>query len=389
MATIRRSNDIEEVSNSISFYALLSLVVIFLIVVSYGWATMLEPVITLPYGWADELSLIFSGLRYLAGFAIAAAGVVLGKAVAAERIRLGSEVTPMFKHTWKGYFLVLLLISALGTMNTFFMQTQQGPALGEIISKTRQQLQQLNFKINEKLDTPAYDQRRITIDQLFSNFEKEIRNPANCGFGPQSNLSFLELQKELPNLKRLSLGSGACQNIDPQIVAYRDTVRQLTDALPDPDTKKRYSQRLSLSAQLTKMMAAIEELKIKNLNLDKSAALPVLIAAWSTYSRTLQEAELISATSFGLPADIADKNALGMGNITQIIPLLLSQLDNPVTYLIILAAVFIDVLLVEFFSRHLHGRVVIRKETYYTSQPGAATGRNSNLFEESRSNRDD
>jgi hypothetical protein len=382
MAIIRRSNDIEEVSNSISFYALLSLVLIFLIVVTYGWATMLAPVITLPNGWADELSLIFAGLRYLAGFAIAAAGVVLGKAIAAERIRLGSEMTPMFKHTWKGYFLVLLVISALGTMNTFFMQTQQGPVLGEVISKTRQDLQKLKFLINEKLDTPAYDQRRIEIDQVFANFEKELRNPANCGFGAQSNQRFLDLQKELPKLKPLALGSGACENVDALISGYKDTVNRLTDDLPDPATKKRYLQRLALSEQITQAMAAIEELKVKNANLDKTLALPTLIAAWSTYSQALQEAELISATSFGLPDDIADKNALGMGNITQIVPLLLSQLDNPVTYLIILAAVFFDVLLIEFFARHLHGRVVIRKETYYTAKPGAATGRNSNLFEE-------
>lgn len=382
MAIIRRSNDIEEVSNSISFYALLSLVLIFMIVVTYGWATMLVPLITLPNGWAEELSLLFSGLRYLAGFAIAAAGVVLGKAVAAERIRLGSEMTPMFKHTWKGYFLVLLLVSALGTMNSFFMTSQQGSAIGEVISKTRQDLQKLKFLINEKLDTPAYDQRRIKIDQLFSNFEEEIRNPANCGFGPQSSLSFLEIQRELPNLKRLSLGSGTCQNIDAQILTYRKTVTQLTDDLPDPATKKRYTQRLALSEQLTQTMSAIDELKVKNLNLDKSVALPTLVVAWSTYEKVLQEAEQISATSFGLATKIVDDNALKMGNITQIIPLLSSQLDKPVTYIIILFAVFFDLLLIEFFSRYLHGRVVIRKETYYTAQSGAAASRTSNLFEE-------
>jgi hypothetical protein len=382
MATIRRSNDIEEVSNSTSFYALLCLVVIFLTVVTYGWSTMLVPVIRLPNQWADELSPLFSVLRYLIGFAIAAAGVVLAKAVAAERIRLGAEASPMFKHTWKGYFLVLLLISALGTMNSFFMSSQQGPVLAEAISKTRQQLQQLKFQINEKLDTPAYDRQRIEINQLFSNFEKELRNPANCGFGAQSNRLFLEIQKELPKLTPLRLGSGACENVDQLIATYRDTVDRLMDDLPDPATKQRYSQRLALSEQLTKTMATIEDLKVKNANLDKSVVAPVLIKAWATYNQALQEAEQISATSFGLPAEIEDKNVLGMGNITQIIPLLLSQLDNPVTYIIILFAVFFDVLLVEFFSRHLHGRVVIRQETYYSSQPGAATGRTSNLFEE-------
>jgi hypothetical protein len=382
MALFRRSDDIEEVSNSSSFFALLCLVVIFLIVVSYGWATMLTPAITLPSSWPEILSPLISGLRYLAGFAIAIAGVVLGKAVAAERIRLTSELSPMFKHTWKGYFAVLLLISALGTMNTFFMQTQQGTVLGDTISKTRNHLQQLKFKVGERLATPAYDESRVDIAQIFANFEKELRNPANCGFGAQSNKRFLELQQVLPKLKPLALGSGACQNVDALIEGYKDTVNRLMDNLPDPATKNRYTQRLALTAQIEKAITNIEELKVKNANLDKSAAMPLLVESWNTYAKTLQEAELLSGVSFGLPAEIADKNILGMGHITQILPLLLSQLDNPATYLIILAAIFFDVLLIDFFSRHLHGRVVIRKETFYTAQPGTATGRASNLFED-------
>jgi len=50
--------------------------------------------------------------------------------------------------------------------------------------------------------------------------------------------------------------------------------------------------------------------------------------------------------------------------------------------MIIVAAVLFDILLIEFFGRYLHGQVLIRKETIYTSQPGANSARVSNLFEE-------
>lgn len=382
MVMPRRQDDIAEVSNSVSFYALISLIVIFVLIVTYGWSTMLTPVIALPHDWPGFLSPIFTLLRYAAGIAIALTGIVLGKAVAAERIRISAEGQPKFTNTWKAYFVVLLVISALGTMNTMFMQTQQSGVLGVVISKTRNHLQQLKFKIDAKLATPAYDQQRADIAQLFGNFEKELRNPANCGFGAQSNQRFHELQAVLPKLKPLALGSGACENVSALITAYKDTVDKLTEDLPDPGTKKRFQQRQIFISQIEQTIAGIEEMKVKNVTLSKDAAMPALTSAWNTYAQLLKEAELIAGSPLGLPEEIVDTNVQGMGNITQIIPLLISQFDNPLTYLIIAAAVFFDVLLIEFFSRYLHSRVVIREENFYTSQPGMGSGRVSNLFED-------
>ncbi len=382
MVMPRRRIEIAEVSNSASFFALISLIIVFLFIVTYGWSTMLSPVFSLPHDWPDFLSPIFTLLRYAAGIAIAIGGIILGKAVAAERIRISSEEQPKFTNTWKAYFVVLLVISALGTMNTMFMQTQQTSVLGDVISKTRNHLQQLKFKVDQKLATPAYDQQRADIEQLFGNFEKELRNPANCGFGAQSNLRFRELQAVLPKLKPLALGSGACENVGALITAYKDTVNKLVDDLPDPITKKRFLQKKLFISQIEKTITDIEEMKVKNVNLSKDAAMPALSTAWNIYAEILSESELIAGASFGLPSEINDKNVQGMGNITQIIPLLITQLDNPMTYLIIAAAVFFDVLLIEFFGRYLHSQVVIRKETFYTSQPGVNSTKVNNLFED-------
>jgi len=341
---------------------------------------MLLPVITLPNGWSEYLSPAFNLLRYLAGMSIAFAGVILAKAVAAERIRISQETNPKYTNTWKAYFLVLLLISALGTMNTMFMQTQQTSVLGDVVSETRNHLQQLKFKIDEKLATQAYDQQRIKIDQVFANFEKELRNPANCGFGAQSNMRFQELQSQLPTLKPLALGSGACQNVDALITGYRDTVNKLTDDLPDPITKKRYLQRRALTEKIEQTIKQIEDMKVKNPDLDKSTALPILTSAWNIYAQTRVEVQLLSGTSLDIPSEIVDKNVVGMGHITQIIPLLLTQLNNPLTYLIILSAVIFDVLLIEFFARHLHSNVGNREESEFSSSNSSSKARN--LFED-------
>ncbi len=100
MVSQGRQEDISKVSDSVSLYALICLVVIFLLIVTFGWSTMLTPVVSLPNQWPDFLSPFFTLLRYVAGFAIALAGIILGKAVAAERIRISSEDQPKFKTTW-------------------------------------------------------------------------------------------------------------------------------------------------------------------------------------------------------------------------------------------------------------------------------------------------
>ena len=380
MVSKRRRTDISEVSNTVSLASLVCLIILFGIIVTYGWSTMLLPVITLPNGWSEYLSPVFNFLRYIAGLSIAIAGVILAKAVSAERIRISQEANPKYTNTWKAYFLVLLLISALGTMNTMFMQTQQTSVLGDVVSETRNHLQQLKFKIDEKLATQAYDQQRIKIDQVFANFEKELRNPANCGFGAQSNMRFQELQSQLPTLKPLALGSGACQNVDALITGYRDTVNKLTDDLPDPITKKRYLQRKALTEKIEQTIKQIEDMKVKNPDLDKSTALPILTTAWNIYAQTRVEVQLLSGTSLDIPAEIVNKNVVGMGHITQIIPLLFTQLNNPLTYLIILSAVIFDVLLIEFFARHLHSNVGNREESEFTTSNSSSKARN--LFED-------
>jgi len=377
----RRSDDINDVSNNVSFYALVCLVIIFLIIVTYGWSTMLVPVITIPLDWPEFLSPLFTLFRYSVAFGIASIGVVLGKGVAAERMRISSERAPQYTNTWKAYFAVLLVISALGTMNTLFMQTQQSGVLSETISQTRNHLLLLKSKIDEKLATPDFDNRRNEINQLFGDFKRELKNPANCGFGAQASQRFRELQSQLPKLKSLALGSGACKNVEALIADYRDSVDKLLDDLPDAKTKKLYQNRITMLASIDQAIEHIEELKLKMQSLDKSAALPVLTAAWSTYAQILENAELLSGSSFGLQPEIENKNAQGMGQITQIFPLLISQFDNPVTYLIILAAVLFDLLLIEFFARHLHASVVIREETIYSSRGRSDSGRAGNIFE--------
>jgi len=391
MLAERPQNDIVDVSNDVSYYALISLSVIFVLIVTYGWATMLSPLIAIPSQiledhreYSETLTGTATLLRYAAGMAIALAGIILGKAVAAERIRISAESEPKFNNTWKAYFVVLLIISALGTMNTLFMQSQQSGVLGEAISKTRNHLQQLRFRIDENLTTTDYDKIREDIENRFRAFDIELRNPANCGFGAQALARFRDLQLLLPKLTVLSVGSGACQNIGAIIEIYKGRVDKLADELPDPATKRRFQQRKAFISHIDKTISEIEEMQVQNSILSKTSTLPVLAAAWSTYSQTLGEAELIAGKPLGLPTEIVDQNIQSMGSITQIIPLLISQFDKPITYVTIAAALLFDMLLITFFTRYLHGQVVNPNSRNIGAPRGAfgvSASKSTNLIE--------
>jgi hypothetical protein len=377
----RRSDDINDVSNNVSFYALVCLVLVFLVIVTYGWSKMLVPDAANSSASFDFLSAALTLFKYIAAFGIAILGVVLAKGVAAERMRIDSESSPKFTNTWKAYFAVLLLISALGTMNSLLMLFLQDSLLTDAITNTVHNLQQLQAKVDENLATPEYDKKRAKIDHLFDNFEKELSNPANCGFGAESNQRFRELQAELPDLKPLKLGSGSCRNIDALISTYRDAVSRQKDDIPDANTKQRFQKRISMLETIKQAISDIEKLRIENTNLNKDIVGPKLSPAWTIYQNTLGEAQLLAGTSFGLPSTISDPSIAGMGGILEVLPMLAKQWTNPAAYLIFLFAVLFDVLLIEFFSRHLHASVVIREETIYTTSARSGSSRAGNIFE--------
>lgn len=375
------SDDINDVSNNVSFYALVCLVLVFLVIVSYGWSKMLVSDAANNSDSIDILSAALTLFKYIAAFGIAIIGVVLAKGVAAERMRIASESSPKFTNTWKAYFAVLLLISAMGTMNSLLMVFLQDSLLTDAVTNTVHNLQQLQAKVDEKLSTPEYDKKRAKIDHLFDNFEKELSNPANCGFGAESNLRFRELQAELPDLKPLKLGSGSCRNVGALINTYRDAVSRQKEDLPDSDTKQRFQKRISMLETIKQAISDVEKSRIETPKLNIDVVGPKLDTAWTTYQNTLGEAQLLAGTSFGLPTAINDPSIKGMGGILEVLPMLAKQWTNPAAYLIFLFAVLFDVLLIEFFSRHLHASVVIREETIYTSRVGSGSRRTGNIFE--------
>ncbi len=366
--------NLTETSNSAAFVALICLIPIFVVVVTKGWGEILKPL----FGF-------FPPLSFVVAFFIAMAGVVLGKAVAAERIRISLEEKPKYKGTWVAYFLVLLIISALGTMNMLFMTTQGSATLANALADTGNKLRQLQTKAEAALATPEFDKKKSEIEALWTKFDSEMRNPANCGFGAESMQRFKELQAALPGLKPLSGVGAKCDKVPEVLKKYKEIVDSLIGNLAAnaSDKPRAYMDlRKKVIADLQSELKEIDQLKLTPSTLTKSVVQPVLEKAWSVYEEVLTKVERTTDKELDLEKRIVDQTVRGMGEISHIIGILISQWNRIDTYLIIFGAIFFDLILVAFFTRHLSSKVKEENDSPYTLKSSNSSGTTRNIFEQ-------
>jgi hypothetical protein len=239
-------------SNSVAVLALLTLIPLFIFVISNGWQSILAPFINL-----SENNIINLAATWTAAVAIAIVSVVLAWGVASERARLRNEKTARF--TWLAYLGVLIVLSALGTMNWLFKVLEAPTFLKEATEetqvkltaleqlalngiklvktdelRTRQEEQRRNLQMNReqlesyfesaKLKASAGPERfKKEIISLFDGFESEVRNPLKEGCGEVARGYLQEILTKLPDLR---LPSGDCSKADPDVMikAYRAAV---------------------------------------------------------------------------------------------------------------------------------------------------------------------
>lgn len=230
---------IDEVSNSAASAALIALIPIFLFIVTFGWQKIISGFVLVSN---------YEIAQYLLAFVLAVVGVILARIVAAERIRIKYSPAAHSKYIWVAYFIVLLLISALGTMNSFFLFSQSQNVLMEAFSATNDKLIALKESIAHEVGTPIHDRadeqigkKKLELKSQFlqfralaekdveasiqanqsaaraaqsawDQFESEMRNSLRPGWGRESQKRFEELQTLVPEMKVLSGSEAAFGN---------------------------------------------------------------------------------------------------------------------------------------------------------------------------------
>jgi len=262
----QKQPDLQTTSDAAAFVSLVCLIPIFLAVVTYGWGKILTPMLPIAAPFDTVLA-------YVAAIFLASVGIILAKIIAVDRIQLSLTYKGRFllgawiSRCW-AYFLVLVVISALGTTRTIFSVSQATDVLRAELASTDGKLRDLQVMIDKTLKTTAFDTRveelkakrikvqslvkqfetemhrvrdaelakltleRARVDSLWSQFQAETANPLNCGFGQEAEKRFGELNAALGGgLKRISgQGGNDCDKWKEALKNYKTSVDLLKDS---------------------------------------------------------------------------------------------------------------------------------------------------------------
>lgn len=459
----QKQPDLQATSDNAAFVALVCLIPIFVVVVTYGWGKILTPILPL----SSPFDMI---LAYAAGLFLSAVGVILAKVIAVDRIQLSlsyqgrSLIGAWASRCW-AYFLVLVVISALGTTRTLFSFIQAPSVLRTELGSTDGKLRHLQVTIDKALKTTEFDARddefkakrtqvlslvtqlenemqrvkdaelgklnleRARVDSLWSQFEAETSNPLNCGFGPEANKRFDELnvalggglnrlsvgqgydcpkiqealkrykksvdflkesywseskyscnispvaaqrmseiQSTLPDLKPLEASVIPCSNMTKVVTDYTKEAKLLADKIAVPESERPVAIlafKKKASAEINAQLSSIEDL-INQGKVESNNALPVLRKSWDVYRKNLSEAEThLGGNRLGLAREIKRDEVENIDKLSNILLILISEWKNRTTYITLLAALLMDMILIAFFRRHLSSGVHKKESGLY------------------------
>ena len=256
-------------------------------------------------------------------------------------------------------FAALLLVSAVGVFNTLMIRLEGKAIFTEVIDDSSQRYNDLAQFAKKGAQNKEVEALRTRIAGLKVQLEQEIRNPRNCGDGPEANKILTEIRSELPGFVRYSGNSMDCSKNDELVHMYFEQMDKLM-----------YGTDIFISANVTDLEALAQrfnrEVPIETARLDQlrkevndGASLlghvrPKLEENAATYqalATALQSAvpALRDDPAFNRQLDI--DSVRNLGEWGHLLPLFLSRLNKAQTWVYLAIAVFLDWLLVHLFSR--------------------------------------
>lgn len=323
-----------------ALWALLGISVIFGFVIGRGWKTLFSA-----YG---------SVVSWSAAITLVAIALSLCWAIASERVH-----QPHAKGAALAYFFFLVNLSALGTINTMFLQFQGSSVVRSEVDKAIITVTKFKSEGIELIDTREYDEYDRRLGILTGDLRREIENPVNCGQGPKAIEIIGEIKQLVPGFQPLNLGTN-CQNfenkgkVDQVIDAYKKKidegkrlsavfVAKRNDILAKADLEAGASEMLAKINKVPREIQSDRDLFIARSELEQVAQM---------YLGLRQE---LAARAKGRDREIPqtlDISAItSLGNIGQVIPFIISRLNDLATYIYVMFAVILDFAMIAAFRR--------------------------------------
>lgn len=263
---------------------------------------------------------------------------------------IGSSATGIRGHI--PLFILLLMISGMGVFNSLMLNLEGRRIFTETIDESIDRFDGLSARAAAELakggsSSPMAHMQRV--DSLKAALFSEIRNPLNCGQGPEARRILASLQEELPDFRPLSNPRVDCSQNAKIIEDYEQRISELVDRAPWSNA--------ALRGVMTDSVAAKRELDGLSRVANESFAprllqevLPQLQTKNVLYRELHERLPSVTQGQDPLERRLDLRSVESLGEWSQLIYLLFSRFDTPTTYVYLFVAGFADWIMIYLFS---------------------------------------
>lgn len=283
-------------------------------------------------------------------------------------------------------FALLLIISAVGIFNSLMLNLEGKRIFSQRINHAEELFNTLEVTAMQEQKSQGIEEKIKEVETAKAALMSEISSPGNCGNGPEARRIRMELKRILVNLE---LPSGRIDCNDPESVrryvdAYTDIINV---TMSSAEWNNPALQNIILDAGESRAKLSCLEsgcattrpdydglLRGVNVRGDSSISdvmrvvTPKLEELDGVYSRSVEILQRNASAPPSLEPDLALEEIRSIGQISQILNLIIARADQITTYVYLTLAVLFDALMVYFFQNVLKFSVSSRRGTMKVEQ---------------------
>lgn len=296
-------------------------------------------------------------IHWLAGLLAAAFAFALAYATATARLEAEVRQDPQARWAGMSSFVVLLLISALGAMNSLFFLLETDDVVKNRVEQVRTQLSALETKGLAALRNPSIESRRTEVEGLLRQLQQRIERgegtPNSCGIGRNANATIRSLAQVLPGYGRVPFAEvTACTETGRLASLYKEQERDAWERFEGlreyRDNRGKEREQLAQGLR-DSIRDHRESLKVSSISGQEGlrAVQGNLQLAATSYADLKAGIETLTGQALeGLPSTLDIDDVMTLGNAGHVIKNLMKRLDHFQTWLYIVLALVADWLLV-------------------------------------------
>jgi hypothetical protein len=252
-------------------------------------------------------------------------------------------------------FIPLAVVSAAGVYNSLMLYLEGNRIVADTVAESQSHFDRLESAAERTLRESGATARRNRVNTQAEALYSEIRNPLNCGQGPEARRLVAGLQRDLPGFMPLSNPGQNCERNEEVITDYRERINGLVAGAEWNNPELNGVIRRSREAR-----GGLEELRTDVSQNFAPTMLRRTLASLERHDSTYRELRHRMSQHMpvrDLPGSLHLTEVQSLGNAFKLPALFIERLDELSTYIYLLIALSFDLLMVHLFERASAHRV--------------------------------